>query len=407
MILSIAWKNIWRNRTRSLIVIVSITLGLIGSLFSIAMMVGMSEERVKNIINNEISHIQIHHKKYHENRELKYTITNIEKITHTLDTTKSIKAYTTRSKATAMIRTAATGAGITVVGIDPDKEKKVTGISELISDSSGSYFNTKMRYPVVIGQKIAEKLKVHLRSKIIIQLQGTDGSITGGAFRVAGIFRSNNTMFEERNLFVQKSDLAKIVGIPQNATHEIAIILHDKENLSTTKKSLQSLFPDKEIKTWKKIQPDLALITDFMNLMMLLFMSIIMLALGFGIVNTMLMVVMERIKEIGMLMAIGMNKSRVFFMIMLETVFLSLTGGVIGMVLSYGLIAVFQTHGLNLSSVSKGLESFGYASYVYPALNNIFYFYITILMIFTGIIASIYPALKALKYNPVDALRTG
>jgi ABC-type antimicrobial peptide transport system permease subunit len=118
------------------------------------------------------------------------------------------------------------------------------------------------------------------------------------------------------------------------------------------------------------------------------------------------MVILERVKELGMLMAVGMNKLRIFSMIVFETVFLSLTGGIVGVILSY--VAVLITHktGINISNWSQGLEAMGFDSIVYPGITLPMLINVTLLVICTGIIASIYPARKALKLNPADALRT-
>ena len=129
-------------------------------------------------------------------------------------------------------------------------------------------------------------------------------------------------------------------------------------------------------------------------------------ALGFAIVNTMLMVVLERIKETGMLMAVGMSKRRVFKMILYETIFLSAVGGVVGMLISAGLLKYWGKNGIVFGGMEEGFEQFGFASHIYPALEPSFYFTLSFLIILTGIIASIYPARKAVKMNPVEALKT-
>jgi ABC-type antimicrobial peptide transport system permease subunit len=143
-----------------------------------------------------------------------------------------------------------------------------------------------------------------------------------------------------------------------------------------------------------------------MDIMMGVFMMIILGALGFGIINTMLMVILERTKELGMLMAIGMTKKRVFIMIMYETIFLALVGGLMGEVLSMFLIKYFGKAGIDLSSMAEGLESVGYSAITYPFLETYRYLQITILVLITGILASVYPAIKALRLNPAEALRT-
>ena len=135
-------------------------------------------------------------------------------------------------------------------------------------------------------------------------------------------------------------------------------------------------------------------------------MGIIFLALAFGIINTMLMAIMERIKELGMLMAIGMSKKKVFLMIMLETIFLTFTGSVVGMILGALVLKITGHTGLDFSSVGEGFEAVGYAAVVYPNIEINFFFGIIVLVILVGVLSSIGPARRALKLKPIDALRT-
>jgi ABC-type lipoprotein release transport system permease subunit len=157
---------------------------------------------------------------------------------------------------------------------------------------------------------------------------------------------------------------------------------------------------------WKEIQPDLAMIADMMQQIYAIFMVLILAALSFGIVNTMLMAVLERTRELGMLAAIGMNHRKIFSMIMLESIFLSITGGFAGMVLSGAVIAATAKNGINLMKYSEGMEAFGYSAHLYPTIGAEFFIITTILIVLTGIFSSIYPARKALKLNPVEAIRT-
>jgi ABC-type antimicrobial peptide transport system permease subunit len=150
----------------------------------------------------------------------------------------------------------------------------------------------------------------------------------------------------------------------------------------------------------------MSLLTDSMDQYMYIFILIILLGLCFGIINTMLMAVLERTKEIGMLMAIGMNKRRIFSMIILESVMLTVTGGIFGIGLGTLITKFFETTPINLSMFSQGLESFGYAAVVYTSLKPKMIVIISILVIITGILSAIYPARKALKLNPAEATRT-
>ena len=159
------------------------------------------------------------------------------------------------------------------------------------------------------------------------------------------------------------------------------------------------------MQTWRDISKELALVNDSMDEYMYIFVIIIMLALCFGIINTMLMVVMERTKELGMLMAIGMHRIRVFFMIILESVFLSLSGGIMGIAIAYAVIKYFEKTPIKLT-IFQGFEQYGYASEVYTNLPFSTLISMAVLVFVLGIISAIYPAWKAIRLNASDAIRT-
>jgi len=269
----------------------------------------------------------------------------------------------------------------------------------------GSYFNEQKKNQLVIGKKLADKLKVKLRSKVVVTLTEMDGTLTGGSFRVTGIYQTANSAYEERKAFVRASDLKRLIKMDEHAGHEMAILLNENNTEKEVATDLKAEYPNLKVMSWLEIMPDMKMMNESMNMMMYIFVVIILLALGFGIVNTMLMVILERIKEIGMLMAVGMNKSRVFLMIVLETVYLSLTGGLVGIVLAIVLTAITAQTGLDLSVWAEGLNSLGFDAVIYPEIGFDAVIGVTLLVILTGIIAAIYPARKAIKLKPADALR--
>ncbi len=242
-------------------------------------------------------------------------------------------------------------------------------------------------------------------AKMTLTFLDKDNNQVGAVFRITGLYKVSNSMFEKANVFVKNSDLKKLTGIPDSSFHKIIVKINNIDQTESISGTLAAKLPDLEVTSWKKISPDLAMMTDMVSQFYLIFGLIILAALAFGIVNTMLMVVLERTRELGMLTAIGMNKRRVFSMIMLESVFLSLIGGVVGMIVGYLIITLTAHTGINLSQYAEGFEALGYSALIYPKISAGFFGIVTILIIITGIISSIYPALKALKLNPVEAIR--
>jgi ABC-type lipoprotein release transport system permease subunit len=207
------------------------------------------------------------------------------------------------------------------------------------------------------------------------------------------------------SLFVPEDELRRLTGLEEGHYHRVIARLEDDDLTNSVTPVVREALPGLEVMSWKEIQTDLAMITDYINQIYAIFMVIILAALAFGIVNTMLMSVLERTRELGMLSAIGMNRRRIFVMIMLESIFLSTVGGFAGMAVSAVVIAITGHTGINLSKYSEGMEAFGYSAHLFPTIGADFFIILTVLIVITGILSAIYPARKALQLNPVEALR--
>jgi len=402
MLLSLAWKNIWRNKKRSLIIVAAIAFGLWGGLFSDAIMIGMSESIVETAINRDLAHIQIHQPHFSKDKDIKEFIPNGPSLVKQIRSLPDVKAVSGRTIIQGMASSPTSSYGVNIFAVQPQQAQQTTRLFQKIKE--GTYFGTKQRNSILIGRKLADRLNLKLHKKIILSFEDLNGNIIYMACRIAGIFKTASATFDELTVFMRQKDLFATLG-NKPFIHEIAIRLQNNSMVPLVQKQLQERYPKLQIQNWKEIAPELSYLAETMDLYSYIFVGIILLALLFGITNTMLMSVVERTREFGVLLAIGMKKLRVVSMLTLETMLLSISGGAVGILISYITIAYSGHAGIDFSFYSASLQSFGSSSILYPALPLTMYLILTVMIIIAANIAALYPAWKATHLLPSEAIR--
>ena len=403
MLLILAWKNVWRNKKRSLIIIAALTFGLWGGLLAGAVMMGWGESMTESAIDRDLGHIQVHNPGYLRDRETTNYIPDGPEVANQIRAIPGVTAVSGRTVVQGMASSPASSFGALIEGVDPANARQVTDIHRLIID--GEYLSEQGKNPVVIGQKLAKRLNLKRDSKIVLSFQAMDSSLVYAAFKVVGIYKSESAQFDESHVFVDQADLIRLLNAPL-IYQEIAIRVESARLIPEIRAAIESKYPLLMVDSWRELAPELAYTADIMKTYTYWFVAIILLALLFGITNTMLMAVMERTRELGVLLAIGMKKARVFVMIMLETIMLSLTGGAVGIAIGAATIAYFYHNGINFSAFAESLESFGAGTMLYPFLPIDMYIAMVLMIIIAAIIAAAMPAWKAIHLVPSKAIRT-
>ena len=403
MLFQIAWRNIWRNKSRSLVVITSIIIGVWAGIFILAFIWGLYQNNINESVFKQLSHIQIHHPAFLEESDSKYTISSTNQIINRLEADDRIASVSSRVISTGMISSPTTASGVKIYGINPSTE--ITQIALNESVKNGSYFESGKENEVLIGEKLAKKLKIKLKNKVVLTFTNVQSEIVSGAFRVGGIYKTKNISLDGVNVYVQQNYLRELLELDESQSNEIAILVKDEKQLDSIKQFSTTLVSQGKIEDWKELSPELGMIIESFNLYTYILTGIILLALAFGIINTMLMSVLERIRELGMLMAIGLNKRKIFLMVMLETFYLTLIGCPIGLLIGWLSVTLLGKIGINIAMFSEGLASYGFNSMIYPSLENENYVIIGVMCLITSVLSAIYPAYKALKLNPSEAIR--
>jgi len=404
MIVQLAWRNIWRNRVRSLSVVLAISVGLFGTLFVSAISHGMINRIIRSTIDNNISDIQVHSEEYVISEELSDVFLK-EDVQPVIDANSGvIESYAYRVRVEAMASSANGSYQVTVLGIDKEREIMVTSIHELIVE--GEYFDTETKLKeICVGRKLVEELDVRLGSKIVLSFADVEGNIMYESFKITGIYKSNHSEFDKVTTYVLQEDIIPILKTGTSNFHEAALRVSE-DHLDHVYSNLKQELPGFEVKRWFEINKTLRAMSSMMDLSTFIMITIVLIALIFGVINTMLMVVMERRKELGMLRALGMNNYLIGRMIVLETVFLSIIGGVLGNALTLFAVKWFGSRGIKYESAAEGLEQMGMGDTLYPELAVQTYLAITLLILVTALIASIFPVRRVFRQNIAETLRT-
>lgn len=400
-IIKLGWKNVWRNPARSGVVIIAVLLGTWAGTFCAGFFNGMLEDYLHNQIELSIGHLQIEHPQFGDLYNPGYSISNAGEIIRSLQSRKYVKEMSAKSVAAGLAQSPKSSFGVTIYGTDVRKDTSLA-VEQYIAE--GAMLDSTARNPILIGIELAERLDLQLKSRMVLSFQDVNGEITGGAFRVTGIFDTFLGRFDEGTVFVLQKDLNRLLG-DENAIHNIRIETEDLTMAETYASEIEQEFPNVAVKTWRDVAPDLRYTFDMMDLTLYIVMIIIIIGLVFSIINTMLMAVLERTRELGMLRAIGMNKTRTFSMVMVETVFLTMVGAPVGVFLSWISITYFGNVGIDLSSFAQGLNEYGIGTIIYPALSWPYYVNIMLMIAVAALISAIYPAWRTLKLKPVQAIR--
>ena len=401
MLVTLAWRNVWRNRLRSFIMMAAMIFGLLGVVLMVGFVRAMTVNMIENAIKYQTGHLQIHNPDFLVNEELAAWLEGAGKLAEEIRKQPEVAGVAVRQVVNGMMASAATNRGVRIHGIDMKEEALVTAVADSLVD--GELLSEKGRNPILVSRRSARKLNLRIGSKVVLTFSDINGDVAGAAFRVTGMFNTPNSGFDEANVFIRYPDLVKLTGIEQ--VHEIAIRLVDGNSLEPMKPKFANMAGEKgRVRDWGEIQPILATMTGTMDISNTIMIAVFVLALGFGIVNIMLMSVFERSREFGMLMAIGMTRAKVLRLVVLESFLLGSVGGLMGLAASSLMIFIFGRIGLPFGAMAEGLGVYGMDTVLYPEANFATYLSTFAMLVVTSVAAALYPARQVLKKNLSEAL---
>ena len=404
LFISLSWRNLWRNYRRTLITFSSIGVGVWAMIVLASLMEAWAMSTFNASINTLTGHAQIHAEQYLQDPNIEYRIDIPDKKQTELLNSDSIKAWSVRVRVPAIVQSERENSPVMLVGINPQAENNLSFIPDSIS--KGSYFRDVNSPGILLGKKLAKRLRTDINKRVVILSQGPDGDIKERGFRVIGIYEVEQEDTETQYAFVGLNKAQHMLNIG-NTISEISFVLHNLEELDNFIHQYKLLNIQKninqDIKSWAELEPFTLALLDMTSGTIALLTVIMFILIAFGLVNTLLMAVYERTREFGLLQALGMKPTYILIMILIESTFLMGIGVTVGTIFSLSTIEFFS-NGLDLGTLAEGSTMFGAGRVMHPEINWLQSAVIAMFVWIMGIVTSLYPAWRASREVPVETI---
>jgi ABC-type lipoprotein release transport system permease subunit len=398
-----AWKNIWRNRSRTLITMAAIYFAVILSILANSLQDGVFNNLIKNVVSFYSGYVQVHKKGYWDEQILDNSFKALKETESRILKNDTINSVTGRLESFALVSSEEITKGVLIVGIEPEKEDKITSLKKKVIE--GQYIKSD-DHSVLISEGLAARLKVNVKDTIILLGQGYHGATAAGKYAIKGILKFGSPTLNNKTLFMPLALSQDLFQASGNITSYI-LSLSNTKNLNATAESVRkNIGSGYEVKTWEEIMPDIKQHIKSDATSMKYILGILYMLICFGIFGTILMMMEERKFELGMLVAIGMKKYLLVILLMIESVFTVFSGCIMGVLFSIPLIYYLKIHPIKFEGdTAAAYEQFGFEAIFPVSTDYTIFLNQSLIVLLIGLILSVYPIYKIIRLDPIISMK--
>ncbi len=412
--LRIAWRNLGRNRRRTLLALGAIALGQLTLVFINGLMAGSYNQMLRTITGPMVGHVQIHHDDWRRERAIDIYIDHLGMVESRIRAVRGVTAVLPRIYAPVLAASGektpepAEAEPAIVVGLDVAAEAKEQGLLSTVAPGE-----LPSGMAVVIGKVLAARLGVEAGQSLAIIGQDVDGFPVANLFHIRAVINSGIDLIKSQGILMAMTEAGPFFGMPDQA-HEIVVRGRDYRQAGDLARRLSQLpvLAGDEVLPWYEVVPELARIIDMKSWIDLIFLAVVFVAAAAGIANTAMMSTFERIHEFGMLLALGTAPRRIVRMVVIESVLLGLVGVIVGSAVGMAVVLTTSQTGINYAALARAnVEDIAFGgisvSYViYPEFEPRYVLLGIVAVMVTSIVAASWPALVAARLEPVEAMRS-
>lgn len=406
MYLKLAWRNIWRNKRRTLITAASIFFAVILAIATRSAQTGSYENMIRNVVSFFTGYVQIHKTGYWEEQTLDNGFINDEELEQVLSSDKNIVEFVPRLESFALASSGENTKGTMVVGITPEKEKLVTNLDEKIVE--GNYLSGNDEDAVLIAEGLAKALELGLNDTLVLMGQGYHGVTAAGKFPIRGIIRFGSPELNAGLVYlpIQK---AQWMYSAENMLTSIVLMVNNPSAVEKISKELSNSLDKEEyeVMNWKEMLPELVQMIESDSAGGVIMIFVLYMVIGFGIFGTLLMMVNERMHEFGILVAIGMKNIKLSFIVLLETIMISFIGVFAGMLGAIPIVAYFYNNPIRFTGeFAKMSEQYGMEAIMPFSADPANFTDQAWAVLVMALLLALYPFYSILRLKAMEALRS-
>ncbi len=388
---------------RTIILLCAMTVGVVGVLFSMGIAEAWVGQMKTTAVHTFEGHLKVMGKGFNDHPVVEKSFEPDEAVFGFLRKDQRVKAWAERVVVQGLASVAGRSRVVKIVGIDPKEEVKISVMHEAVEE--GLFLSAKSMNDILIGRRLAERMNLKLKKKVVLMSQQLSGEIGSGAFRVRAVFNTGNGIFDENTVYISKRAAQRMLGLGQRVC-EVTVVLNQDRDLSVVLGGLREEVEGRscEVFSWLERQPFVVDMIELMDQFMWIYYAVFYLAMAFGVLNTLFMAVGERSHEIGVLMALGMSRWRVLLMILLEAFFCAFVAAIVGVALGWGLVVYLGATGIDLTQFAEGMDLAGIGHVLFPFLRVGEIVKATAAMFVVSLLFAVFPAAKAAGLVPVEAI---
>jgi len=402
-LLNLAWKNLWRNRTRTFITMAAVFFAVLLSVLAASLSQGVFNNLIKNVVGFYTGYVQVHKQGYQQDQVLDNSFASDFRIAASIQSHPNVTGLTPRLETFALASSESVTKGCMVVGIDPEREDGVTSLRQKLA--AGRYLNAD-DHGVLMGSGLAERLQLKAGDTVVMIGQGYHGAMAAGKYEVAGLLKFGAPNLNDGALFMPLPLAQEMYGAEGMLTSWVLSLQHPDEANTTAAEVGQLLGKDFEVMSWGELLPDIKQHIDSDTNSMKYIQGVLYLLVCFGIFGTLLMMMVERRFELGMLTAIGMKKSMLMLLIGIESMLTILAGCLMGMLVALPVVYLLSVHPLRIAGQDAvAYERFGFEAIFPASLDGQIFLSQGMMVLAAALLLALYPVYKVWRLNAIQAMK--